>query len=499
MMRRIRRIALIAAATLALLAVPGAMSARGADTELFGYRMSATASALSFIYNQPSFGIPSDPTFELRKVYSLADLDSGPSGHGLGSLLWPGQVVGNAPASLIFETFVFNPTQLPQLQGPLDQFKEQGSKQFEGRGGYPIRAESYVPQGPAGASQDLAAGARMASTAKPDEVDGTSTTGGAGVPGVITFGSLFSRANSRVENGLAIAESVARVTNFDFLGAIHVDKMVATGRVESDGVQTKRSGSLTISGLTIMNPGDGSEVAKIAVDADGFHAGGQNADPLGKQAADIFKQYLEPNGIFLFAGKPQETVGGASAIRELSGLTIELDAVGMNKLLDGIDGAAPQLGLKSTLKNPTGNPLLNPLFGDNGVLNPTVAGFVASLFQGDQVQKFVFGYLRVETAASPPFSDVVIPPVLPPVLPPALPPVDIPPGTPGFLPPTTGPGGLAFGPLTPVGVKGIPFTYIALAVAVAAFGATRLRLFADRVMAAPAGVVCPLEEAADGG
>ena len=312
---------------------------------------------------------------------------------------------------------------------------------------------------------------------------------------MITFGSLFSRSSSRVENGLAIAESVAKITDLDMFGAIHIENMIAVSRVESNGLTATRGGSLTIAGMTIKNPSDGKEQAKIIVDSKGFHAGDRNIDPLGKQAAELFKKYLEPNGLHLFAGTPQDKGTGAEGSRELVGLVLELDAVGMNKLLEGIDHAAPQLGIKSTLKNPTSNPLSAPIFGDNGILNPTVAGYVASFFQGDQVESFVFGYVKAESAASPPFDDVIIPPVLPPVFPPAVPPVQFPPGSPGFIPPSTsGNGGVAFGPLTPVGVKGIPFTYLALAIAVAVFGATRLRLFADRVMAAPATVRCPNEE-----
>lgn len=492
---RIRRIAMIAAATLVLLGIPGAMSARGEEATLYGFRMSATASAISFVHNQPSFGIPSDPTFELRKIYSLADLDSGPSGHGLGSVLWPGQVAGNASTSLLFDTLLFNPTQIDELQAPIDEIKINGAEAFEGRGGYPIRAEAFHPQGPPGDSRDVAGGARMDSLAKADEVNASSTTGGAGIPGVISFGSVFSRSNSRVEKGLAIAESVAKITDLDMFGAIHIEQLVAIGRSTSDGLKAKSDGSLTISGMTIKDPSTGEEQAKILVDGTGFHMGDQNADPLGEQAAEVFKQYLEPNGIFLFAGKPKDTGTGAEAIRELAGLTVQLNAEGMEKLLDGIDEAAPDADIKKTLQNPTSNPLSNPIFGDDGILNPTVAGFVASFFQGDQVESFIFGYLRVESAASPPFSDVVIPPALPPAFPPALPPLPFDPGTPGFIPPTTnGGGGFTLGPLTPVAVKGIPFTYIALAIALAAFGATRLRLFADRVMAAPAAVRCPLEE-----
>src|SRR5439155_12763781 len=59
---RVRRIASITAATLMLLGIPGGLTARGAEPGLYGYGMGATATAISFLYNQPSFGVPTDPT-----------------------------------------------------------------------------------------------------------------------------------------------------------------------------------------------------------------------------------------------------------------------------------------------------------------------------------------------------------------------------------------------------------------------------------------------------
>ena len=84
-------------------------------------------------------------------------------------------------------------------------------------------------------------------------------------------------------------------------------------------------------------------------------------------------------------GKPVDSGCGTSPLRSIAGLTLHLDAHGMNTLLDALDKAAPSLHIKSTLKNPTSNhPISDPIFGDNGVLNPYVAGLIGSFFQGDQ-------------------------------------------------------------------------------------------------------------------
>jgi hypothetical protein len=485
---RVKRIVSIVAATLVLLGIPGGVTARGAESGLYGFGMGATASAISFLYNQPSFGVPTDPTFELRKVYSASDLDSGPTGHGIGSVLWPGQVVGNAPPSLLFDTVIFNPTQFEQLQPILDQIKKGGSDATAGRSGYPIRAESFYPQGPPSSSNDLATG-RMASSAEVDQTDGSSSTGGAGLPGIIQFGSLFSHSNTRVLNGKAVATSIAKITDLDLFGAIHIESLIANVKSTSDGTTAKNEGTFTIAGMTIKDQ-DGKEQAKILVDQKGFHFGDQNQDPLGALAEQVFKKYLEPQGIDLFAGKPIDSLDGPTASRSLAGLVLHIDARGMKTMLDRLPP-----DVRGTLKNPTSNHLLDPLFGDNGVLSPTIAGFVASFFQGDQTMDVVFGSLAVSVAASPPFDDSRLPPV---DIPPITGGVPFAPGTGGFegggiIPPTSPQAGQVLN-LTPVAVKGIPFALIAIAIALAMFGATRLRLFADRVMTAPAAVRCPLEE-----
>jgi len=523
---RARRIAAIALATTVLFAV-GAMSAQGEDVGLFGYSMGATGSAISFLYNQPSFGVPSDPTFELRKIYSLAEVDSGPTSHGLGSILWPGQVVGNAPPSLLFDTVIFNPTQLDALQETclppqvqpllptpvatplqclgLDPAKKLGSDATAGRSGYPIRAESFYPSDQSSDSQDVGAGVNMQAEAREGLADASSTTGGAGLKGVIEFGSIYSRSTSEVVKGLATGTTVTHISDLNLFGAIHISSLTATAIATSDGMKGKVDGTLTIAGMTVKDQNGNPQFA-ITLDKKGlrlttYDAKGKptdqfSEDPLGP-IFDGVNKALEAQGMSIHIGQPVDLVSGPEASRSLAGLTLHLDAHGMSQFLDALDKAAPGLKLKSTLQNPTSNHTISdPIFGDGGVLNPYVAGLIGSFFQGDQTMDIVFGAVAASSAASPPLPEFPLPEV-PPV---AVPPISTPPFTGGGnlgggvttpVQPQTNVQALS---LNPVGVVGIPFGLLAAVLLAGLVGASRLRLFADRVVAAPIAARCPLEE-----
>lgn len=491
-MRHIRRIASIAAATLALVAIP-AFTAQGQETELFGYSVGAKGTAISFLYNQPSFGVPTDPTFELRKVHSVTDLDSGPASHGLGSVLWPGDVIGNAPPALAFETLVFNPTQLTQLDPILAEFKKQGAAATAGGGGYPVRAEAFFPSPRTHDEKDVGAGVRMAASALEDRADASSQTGGAGA-GLINFGTVTSRSSSVVEKNQVVSTSVTKISDLDLFGFVQIKSLVATAIATSDGAAGAVTGALEIAGMVIKDQA-GKEQLKVSLDRTGLHVvypdGKQEGDPL-KALTDAVKQHLEPQGFGITIGQPVDLIDGPTASRSLAGLTFHLDARGMDAMMEDENFPAD---LRNALRNPTGNQLLGPIFGENGLLSPTVAGFLASFFQGDQTLDFVFGSVAVSAVAAPALPDITIPDLGTPPLT-STPPLDGGIGN-GFAPGPTGngqPGGFTTFGGAPVAVVGVPLTWLLVALAVAIAGSTRLRLFADRVTAAAPAARCLMEE-----
>ena len=527
-MTRARRILMVLAASLLLLGIPGGLPASGeVETELFGYGMGATATALSTIYNQPSFGVPSDPTFELRKVHTVANLDSGPASRALGSILWLGDVVSNAPPSLAFDTLVFNPTRLQQLSelcfGPfpapedppadrlrcsdpnfpdafalgLNPLKAFASAATEGSPPYPVRSESFFPPGESD-EFDVVPGAGMRSIAREDIAEAASTSGTAGVPGVITFGTLQSFSQSTITKDEAISEAWSRITGLNLLGALHIDSIITTARATSDGVKAKTEGTMEVTGLTIRNPGDPTAPAtRIVVDETGFHApNGQNQDPLGTLAEQLFDKYLAPQGISLSLGAPVELIEGAAGSRSITGLTVRLDSFGMRKLMDGL----PPIVRQQILAPNASGSLLAPLFdADNpggASFSPTLAGFIATFFQGDQTTQFVFGGAAVSAVASPeiPLPDIPPLPEIPPILPPGItPPVDF--GTGGVTTPPQAGGSGGFLSARPVAVAGVPVGLLGLVILLALAGAGGLRRLADGMTSAPAAVRCPLEDA----
>ena len=491
---RVRRFASVAGATLLLVCIPLGMTARGAETELFGYSGVAKGTAISSLYNQPSFGVPQDPTFELRKVYSTASLDSGPASHGLGSVLWPGDVVGNAPPALAFDSLVFNPTQIAQLNDVIAEIKKQGGEFTKGSSGYPVRAEAFYPSAKAQDEKDVGAGVRMAAQALEDRADGSSQTGGTGA-GVISFGTIYSRSESVLERTQVISTSVTRITDLDLFGFVHIKSLLATATATSDGATGKTSGALEIAGMTIKDQEQKDQLT-VNLDKTGLHVvypdGKQDQDPL-KALTDALKANLEPHGLTLSIGEPIDVTNGAFADRTLTGITLHLDATGMNTLLEDENFPAE---VRNTLKNPTGNPVVGPVFGDGGLLSPTVAGFAASFFQGDQTMDFVFGSVGAQAVASGQLADITLPPTTTPPFG-ATPPLGGGFGDGGFAaPPAGGTGSPNLGILSgkPVAVLGIPLWALVLVLALAIAGATRLRLFADRVIAAAPAARCPLEE-----
>ena len=487
---RIGRLVAIAGVSLLLLGIsPGAPASGQEESGLLGFTLGGTSTAISTVYNQPSFGIPADPTFEVRKVYSVTTMDTGPSGRAMGSVAWIGDVAGNAPPTLIFDSFLFNPTQLEQLNEPLTEMKTQLGAGFATAPPYPIRAESFLPPG-GSASEELAAGAGMRSRAGDKAMEASSTTGRAGIPSVISFGSLESSSFSSIEDDIAVSISRSRINDLDILGILHVDTIMTIARATSDGIKAKTESTLQISGMTIKDQ-NGVEQAKLTVDKTGFHFGDANQDPLGQLAEQVIDKYLKPNGINLTIGGAISNVEGAVGSLGVQGLILSLNSGGMNTLLEQMPEP-----VRLALKNPSGAPGLGQVFGEGGLLSPTLAGFLATFFQGDQTIQFIFGSSSVSSAASPPLPPFVTPeiPPLGPDLGGIAPPIDFGSGDPGSVTPGSsgGPGTVLAS--RPVGVLGVPASLLGLVLLAGLLGSRYMRALADRMTAAKVVARCPLEE-----
>jgi hypothetical protein len=483
-----RRTVTVAAAVAALVLLALVPVAHSDQPDLGGFQMRANADAISFIYDQPSFGIPAPHTFELHKMHAETQIDSGPSAHALGSVLWPGDVVGNAGLALAIQLFVADPTSagyfkplIDGLQNGIQQFMDAYNK-YSGQNGfppYPVRAESFYPQGPQDSDYPVGGGVLMTSHADDRVTDASSVLQEGGFPGAISVGAVKSTSSSGLVQGKAVSEATTKISNIDIGGgALHVGSVTSDIKATSDGTAATVERTNSIVGLEI-----GGQA--ITVDETGMHAGNETQDPLGEISKQLIDKYLTPNGISLTVGKPTKTITGAQATSAIDELTISLNAKGMQTIV-----AAMPDQYRSWLQNPLTSPL-SPLFGQ---LSSPIQGYLVSPFQFDQNLKIVFGSTSVSTAGAPAFTftppPISAPPlqnVLPPVAAPALPPA-------APLPPQSVVQGVQRFPITPVAAVAIPIGLVILALAWMLAAGTGLDKMATAATSSAATETCSLEK-----
>ncbi|MCA1833378.1 MAG: hypothetical protein LC750_11755 [Actinobacteria bacterium] len=508
MMRKPHRYAFVAIAVAILSALPLAMRASGEETDLGGYQMSASATAISVIYNQPSFGLPTDPTFELRKVHSISNTDSGPSGRALASVAWPGDAAGNADPALLLDLVMFDPTRagsVPQIDDLREALKSGIAGGCETNScTYPLRAEAFYPEaeGHPSSSQYASGGVvDMIANAREGRSDGTTVTKEVGPVNGFFIGAMSSRTVTEVRRGVAISSAITHLEDVSLLGLVSFASIDTVARVTSDGVTATPTTATKITGMSFdaqcQQPNADQKTCHVPiyVDGNGFHASNASQDPLGQYAKPLLDQ-LRENGFDVILTPASKRVEKESAygFGTVDGLIIRMNSKGMNKLIDAI----PDENVRNWIRSPSSKS--SPLYEVFKVFSPTIAGYVTSMTQADQTFSIVLGDAAVDAAAAPMYN------------PDEEPVIDIPIDNGGVGIPVA-PGGFAGGGFTggttplasgggqliidavPVGVKGLPGSAAALALLLGVLAAFVLRRFADGATATTVAEVCPLETA----
>lgn len=488
MKRRAIRLAAVAACAAAFVGLFGGVQATGDEAGIYGYGMTSSATAVMFTYDQPSFGLPASPTFELRKVHSLATVDSGPSGRALASTVWPGDIVANAHPSQVMDVFLVDPTRdghLGPLLGPLrDGFKDGIRDGCADRDcTWPVRAETFHPQGPAERNASPGLGVEMESHAREASATALTAMQDAGTSGALSIGAMTAAASTAVVKDVAVSEARTFLSDIDLLGQIRIEQMASVARAESTGTGATLKGSVSISGMTIGGQ-------RIVVDGSGLHAGSVSADPYGQIAKQIVDDHLTPRGISIEIVQPVDLADGPSASRVVSGLVVTMDSRAMNAFVDGLPDP-----YRSWIRNPGLAPSpLAPLFAP---FTPGVAGLASSPTQFDQQMRIVLGSVGVDATASPPF-DLDIPEIPEPetpVEPPPDPIVDPIAVEPEAAPPAVAPRRIvrrATQGTRPVAVAGLPAAAGALVGLAGLAGVLVLPRLADRATRpGRRGVGCP--------
>ena len=333
-MRRRRR-ALISLVGVALLAAVGANGSAQAQSsgsgdlasQFGGFKIDSAGEGMTFTYNSPGLipGTPA-PLFAASLPATLTNMDSGPSGYALSSLVYPGPLVADLPSVLALGG-VPNANQIPS---------------------YPVRSQAFYPAGPTTASQDLGSGQERVAT-DASSAQGDAVYGAAQLPPALSVGSVTSSSNSHIEQGAVVSRTRVELSNVDIaLGVIHMDSIVTDLVATSDAAAAASNGATVVTGMKVLgqpatidgtgvhlsqpaaDPGPASPIPSIPLG--GLTGPVQSAldplnqlllDTLGSANADV-NTLLEQGGITVRLIEPNEVKSGAEASRLASGVLVTI-------------------------------------------------------------------------------------------------------------------------------------------------------------------------------
>lgn len=307
-MRRATRIAVFAVVWIPLVLVIGGF-ARGGAADFSGFEIGSKATAALFTFDSPSLGIPAKPTGEMNFAFSESTLRSGPSGYGLGSVVWPGQVVAALPAFIQSE---IESQSGGQLDFPIDIPN------------YPVRAESFHPQGPPKASTD-AGTVHMRSSASEASAEGVAHLNSIGFPAIGSMGNQSSMSSSGFDPAGAVAMAESAVSDVSLLtGLITFDSVVTRATARSDGEKGTVAGTTTVTGAEVAGNA-------VVIDATGVHVADQGLETAVVQ--QTINQALNQFGVSMELSAPVDTIEGAKASRSLGGLLIRIKTATIEPLI----------------------------------------------------------------------------------------------------------------------------------------------------------------------
>lgn len=306
-----RPLAIIGA--LLLLGTVGTFPARGQVGEegpaLGGFNLRSEASVFEYTYASPGLLPTGDVIFQASLPYSLAQLNSGPTGRALSSLAWPGPLL--ADLGVLIEQGV-EEDQRPPFRVP----------------SYPVRAQAFTPQGPHAEETELAPGARMRAVAEGTLAHADTRFTGMMIPGVFEAAGIASDATTEVVDDVATTTSRTVLTDVSVLaGLLRIGELVTEVVTTSDGEVGDARAVTSVADVTFAG-------VAATIDAEGIHLAEQEPGgnditdqvtsnvPFG-DVVDGLRQGTDPlsEGLGQLLGQVD---GGLNQLAEQSGITIRL-------------------------------------------------------------------------------------------------------------------------------------------------------------------------------
>lgn len=325
----------------------GIVTARAAAPTFTGFNFDATASSVYMTGGSPAS--QSYPQVQGHLPHAATSLSTGPAGHALASLAWPGALVGNAGTLAAF------------LGAPDD------AKQAD----YRVRAEAFS-SGPTESTMEPG----MHAKALGNLAEATGRVQEFATPAfTVDDAQTFSRNELGAADGTSTASAIVSGLSLAD-GVVTIKSVTTTAVAATDGVRGDASGSTIVKGLVV-----GGQPA--TVDERGVHFGDQsNPNPADAVAQAVGDNVLTNIGMTMYLVKPQSRTEGGLASYRSGSLVIEWDVFdqhqGIGVLMIGGATAFADASPASDVTLPTLPPVTSAPLEPSLTVPPAVGGIATT-------------------------------------------------------------------------------------------------------------------------
>jgi hypothetical protein len=292
----------------------------GGDNPLGGYKLDARAQAVNVIHDSPDSPSPTHPDFDGSVPAAQSTIDTGPLGHGLAAIFWPGPLGGNFGAALKQLGQVCAPPLpvpgVPPVCAPIPEDLKKNGDYFND----PIRAETFFPQAPQDAKYANIPGATMTSHIDADgkKVESFGSLDGFGSAGVGVTANLNAKTTSTLSDTSGVAEATSEVNNVVLAGGmVTIGRVISTAKLTTDGQKATGEGHTAVEGLKIAGQA-------ATVDEQGLHIGGQS-NPLHNQINQALAQALAKSGLKIILVPTDNSTTGPTGSFTAGSLVIQYE------------------------------------------------------------------------------------------------------------------------------------------------------------------------------
>ena len=321
-MRSLTRVVVVAAAALLFVGSSTAVLAQttSGGSPLGGYKLDARAQAVNVIHDSPDSPSPTHPDFDGSVPAAQSTIDTGPLGHGLAAIFWPGPLGGNFGAALKQLGQVCAPPLpvpgIPPVCAPIPQQLKDNGDYFND----PVRAETFFPQAPQDAKYTNIPGATMNShiDAGGKKVESFGSLDGFGSAGVGVTANLNAKTTSTLSDTSGTTEATSEVNNVVLAGGmVTIGRVASTAKLTTDGQKATGEGHTAVEGLKIAGQA-------ATVDEQGVHIGGQS-NPLHNQINQALAQALAKSGLKVILVPTDNTMNGPTGSVTAGSLVIQYE------------------------------------------------------------------------------------------------------------------------------------------------------------------------------